>query len=145
MNANAICTGHLFEAFMRLFNFLTSFSGGSIGSELNCAATIEACKRLRTRMDVVMRMLPQGQNDWIAQCTAGGQAALDMTGPLSYSQNLSIFNSWHRALLECALHSQPAIQVLELKRKVCTFQTPNSFFSGTILFVLAPVKSNLMF
>ena len=80
MNANAICTGHLFEALMRLFNFLTSFSGGSIGSELNCAATIEACKRLRTRMDVVMRMLPQGQNDWIAQCTAGGQAALDMTG-----------------------------------------------------------------
>ena len=56
------------------------FLGGSIGSELNCAATIEACKRLRTRMDVVMRMLSPGKNDWMAQCTAGGQAALDMTG-----------------------------------------------------------------
>jgi hypothetical protein len=31
-------------------------------------------------MDVVMRMLPAGQNDWMAQCAAGGQAALDMTG-----------------------------------------------------------------
>jgi hypothetical protein len=57
-------------------------SGGSIGSELNCAATIEACRRLRTRMDVVMRMLPAGSNDWMAQCAAGGQAALDMTGLL---------------------------------------------------------------
>jgi hypothetical protein len=31
-------------------------------------------------MDVVMRMLPAGRNDWMAQCAAGGQAALDMTG-----------------------------------------------------------------
>jgi hypothetical protein len=27
-----------------------------------------------------MRMLPPGKNDWMAQCAAGGQAALDMTG-----------------------------------------------------------------